>query len=61
MKCCICGTVRDCGKYLNNIFIIMEKIGTLFEDYRIILYYDQSQDNTLDILKHYKKFKIYKR
>ena len=40
MKCCICGTVRNCGKYLDNIFSIMEQIETLFEDYKIILYYD---------------------
>lgn len=53
MKCCICGTVRNCGKYLDNIFRIMEQIGTLFEDYRIILYYDKSSDNTLDKLKNY--------
>ena len=55
MKCCICGTVRNCGKYLDNIFSIMEKIGTLFEDYRIILYYDQSTDNTLEKLNNYSK------
>jgi hypothetical protein len=55
MKCCICGTVRDCGKYLDNIFSIMEKIGTLFEDYRIILYYDLSTDNTLEKLHNYSK------
>jgi hypothetical protein len=53
MKCCICGTVRECGKYLDNIFVIMEKIGTLFEDYKIILYYDKSIDDTLDKIKNY--------
>jgi hypothetical protein len=53
MKCCICGTVRDCSKYLDNIFIIMEKIGSLFEDYKIILYYDVSSDNTLEKLNNY--------
>lgn len=53
MKCCICGTVRDCGMYLDNIFGIMEKIATLFEDYRIILYYDKSNDNTLEKIKNY--------
>ena len=31
----------------------MEKIGSVFKDYRIILYYDNSSDNTLDILKEY--------
>jgi hypothetical protein len=53
MKCCICGTVRNCGKYLDNIFVIMEKIGTLFEDYAIILYYDCSDDNTLEKIQSY--------
>ena len=55
MKCCICGTVRNCGIYLSNIFKIMEKIGSLFEDYRIILYYDSSTDNTLVNLERYSK------
>jgi hypothetical protein len=55
MKCCICGTIRDCGKYLDNIFSIMEKIGTLFEDYAIILYYDKSTDNTINKLISYSK------
>jgi len=55
MKCCICGTVRNCGKYLNNIFSIMERIGTLFEDYKIILYYDLSTDDTLENLNNYSK------
>ena len=55
MKCCICGTVRDCGKYLDNIFSIMEKIGSLFEEYTIILYYDKSNDNTLEKITDYSK------
>jgi hypothetical protein len=53
MKCCICGTVRNCGKYLNNIFKIMEQIGRVFEDYKIILYYDNSNDDTLSKLQNY--------
>lgn len=53
MKSCICGTVRNCGNFLNNIYKIMEQIGTLFEDYRIILYYDKSDDNTLNELQRY--------
>lgn len=53
MKCCICGTVRNCGNFLNNIFAIMEQIGTIFDDYKIILYYDHSDDNTLENLKKY--------
>jgi hypothetical protein len=53
VKCCICGTVRNCGIFLDNIFKIMEKIGSIFEDYRIILYYDTSNDNTLNKLQKY--------
>lgn len=54
MKCCICGTVKNCAPYLNKVFENMEKIGGLFEDYFIILYYDTSNDDTLNILKDYK-------
>ena len=63
MKCCICGTVRNCGGYLDKIFSNMEKIGSLFEDYVIIIYYDKSDDNTLIKLKEYQlkndKLKFY--
>lgn len=63
MKCCICGTVRNCGKYLPKIFTIMEQIASLFEDYVIILYYDNSSDNTLAQLQAYQiknpKFILY--
>ena len=53
-NCCICGTVKNCGRYLNKIFENMEKIGSLFDNYVIILYYDKSIDNTLQLLKEYK-------
>jgi hypothetical protein len=52
-KCCICGTVLNCGNYLDKIFSNMEELGKLFDDYRIILYYDKSNDNTLNKLKSY--------
>ena len=62
--CCICGTVRNCSIYLNKIFNNMELIGSLFNDYRIILFYDESNDNTLEKLKNYQeknnKFIFYK-
>jgi len=54
-KCCICGAVKNCSPHLPNVFRNMEKIGALFDDYRIFLFYDNSSDNTLDILKNYKK------
>jgi hypothetical protein len=52
-KCCICGPVRNCGPYLDKIFENIEKIGELFEDYVILMYYDKSTDNTLEKLKEY--------
>lgn len=54
MKCCICGTVKNCASYLDKIFLNMEIVGILFEKYIIILYYDYSTDDTLAKLKKYK-------
>jgi glycosyltransferase involved in cell wall biosynthesis len=53
MNCCICGPVKNCGPYLSKVLDNMEKIGSLFDDYTIIIYYDASTDNTLQILKQY--------
>ena len=55
MKCCICGPVKNCGPYLWKVLQNAEKIGSLFEDYTILIYYDTSSDNTLSILKAYQK------
>lgn len=63
MKCCICGPVRNCAKFLQKVLENVESIGNLFEDYTILLVYDKSTDNTLDILKEYTnknpKMKLY--
>ena len=32
-KCCICGTVRNCEKYIINVFNNIETIGNIFDDY----------------------------
>jgi hypothetical protein len=45
--------VKNCGPYLKKVFENIENIGSLFDDYKIVLYYDKSTDNTLDILKEY--------
>ena len=55
MKCCICGTVKNVEKYLDKIFSNIEKIGSLFEKYIIIFYYDHSTDNTLQKMKDYQQ------
>lgn len=54
MKCCICGPVKNCGKFLDKVFKNIEKIGEIFDDYKIIIYYDKSSDDTLEKLKKYK-------
>jgi hypothetical protein len=53
MKTCFCGPVRNCGKYLDKVFANIEKLGSLFEDYKICIFYDKSDDNTLEVLKKY--------
>jgi hypothetical protein len=53
MNCCICGPVRNCAPYLNKVLENIEKIGSLFDNYKILIYYDKSTDNTLEILKQY--------
>lgn len=55
MKCCICGPVRNCAPFLDTIFKNIEKIGSLFDDYEIIIYYDPSNDNSLAKLKEYQQ------
>lgn len=55
MKCCICGPVRNCEPFLDKVFENIEKIGTLFEDYEILIYYDPSNDDTLTKLKEYQQ------
>jgi len=56
MNCCICGPVKNCGPWLKKVLENMEKIGSLFDDYTIMIYYDISSDNTLQILKDYQKY-----
>lgn len=56
MKTCyICGCVKNCGKYLVKVFENIKLISTLFEDYKVIIAYDNSKDDSLDILNFYKE------
>ena len=56
-KCCICGTVKDCGPYLVKVLQNIDKIGALFDEYSTIFAYDNSSDNSLEILENYKNTK----
>lgn len=53
MNCCFCGPVKNCGKYLSKVLSNIEELGKLFDDYKIFIYYDNSYDNSLQILKKY--------
>jgi hypothetical protein len=55
INCYICGCVLNCGKYLNNVFNNIFKIGILFNKYKIVIAYDQSNDESLNILLDYQK------
>jgi len=53
-QCCICCPVLNASKYLDNVLCNMIKIGkSVFDDYKIVLYYENSQDNTIDIILKY--------
>src|SRR5277367_6816830 len=46
----ICGVCRNVESRLESTRIIMESIGNLFDDYRILIYENNSTDRTADIL-----------
>lgn len=54
-KVIICGTCKDVALYLPHTIQIMEKMGRLFEDYRVIISENNSQDDTKIILKDWMK------
>ena len=53
--CCICGTVKNCAPFLEKVFENIEIISKIFEDYNIVIAYDNSDDNSLAILNMYKR------
>ena len=55
VKTYICGCVRNCAQYLPAVFANIEKIAALFDDYQIVIAYDQSTDLSLKILCDIKK------
>lgn len=56
IECCICGPVKNCAPYLDKVLENIEKIGSLFKDYKILIFYDASNDDTLNkLINHQKK------
>ena len=56
IKMFICGCIKDSGKYLNNVFQNIKKIEAVLDDYHIIMAYDDSKDNSLEILNTYNDY-----
>jgi glycosyltransferase involved in cell wall biosynthesis len=52
-RCCICGTVKNCAPYLERVLHNMERVGSLFVDYVLLIAYDISHDDSLGILQRY--------
>ena len=58
-KVYICGCVKNCANFLQGVFINIDKLINLFDDYRIIIAEDSSADVSLEILKNLKtKYKL---
>jgi glycosyltransferase involved in cell wall biosynthesis len=51
LKVAICGTVRNCAPHLEAVIENMLAIGSLFTDFRIIISYDISSDDSLAVLQ----------
>ncbi len=56
IKTYICGCAKDVGCYLDDVFNNIGFIGELFDDFHIIIYYDESDDNTLVKLNEYYEY-----
>ena len=53
MNCFFCGTIRNCSKYIDEVYNNVMKMSELFEDYKVLLFYDVSTDDTLSKLQYY--------
>ena len=51
-SCYFCGCARDCGKYIDSVFKNIHKIGSLFENYRVIIFYDSAPNSKHDTTLH---------
>ena len=58
MNCCICGPVKNCGPYLTKVFENIEKIGSLFDDYKILIFYSLFESNP-NLKNHHRWFQFF--
>ena len=43
----------NCGEHIDKVFANIDKLVKLFSDYRIVLYYDESTDDTYSKITDY--------
>jgi hypothetical protein len=55
MNCCICCPVKNCAPYIEKVIDNMHLLGSIFDDYEIIIFYDNSNDGTIQKLINYAK------
>lgn len=56
MKACFCGTVRNCGQYLQKVLNNIDLLGNeCFEEYSVLIFYDDSKDDSLPQLLQYQQ------
>lgn len=53
-KVYICGCIKNCEPFLEKVFKNIDQIISSFTDYKIILAYDTSNDNSIEILNNKK-------
>jgi hypothetical protein len=56
-KAFICGCVRNCEKYIDAVFDVINQIDSLFSETRIIIAYDESPDKSLLKLIQHKRLR----
>lgn len=54
-KCFVCGCARNVAKYISAVIRNIRKLETVFDEIYVIMSYDQSDDNTLEILHSFQK------
>lgn len=53
---CFCGTVRNCAPFLERVLANIELLGSqCFQQFCIIIFYDESSDSSLNMLLEYQK------
>jgi len=54
-KCFIGGCAKNCSKYIDKVFANIKQLETVFDEIHVIVAYDESKDNTLELLEVQKK------